>query len=84
MLSKKYYTYKQNKDMNNLCLVKEIKQNYSFGANNAEQIKRSVHRYLSFSKQLDSVINKAKQCIYLILKSFVPRDIKLLVAAYKT
>ena len=36
MLSKKYYTYKQNKDMNNLCLVKEIKQNYSFGANNAE------------------------------------------------
>ena len=36
-------------------------------------------RYLSFSKQSDSVISKAKQRIYLIFKSFISRDIKLLI-----
>lgn len=43
-----------------------------------------IDNHLTFTKQLDSVIGKAKQRIYLILKSFQSRDIRLLVSAYKT
>ena len=43
-----------------------------------------IDKHLSFSKQVDTVISKAKQRIYLIFKSFKSRDIKLLIAAYKT
>ena len=39
---------------------------------------------LNFSAQIDSIVVKAKQRIFLIFKSFESRDVTLFVFAYKT
>ena len=39
---------------------------------------------LSFEEHISSIVNKAKQRIYLIFKSFTTRNINVLVFAYKT
>ena len=60
---------------------------YSDPINTLEDIKDLgvfIDKNLSLTKPLNSVICKAKQRIYLIFKSFVSRNIKLLIAAYKT
>ena len=43
-----------------------------------------VDSKLNFSSHIDSIISKAKQRIYLIFKSFITRDIKVMTFAYKT